>query len=127
MTTQKITSTLSPAPVASYSQGLRVGSHLYLAGQGGFDVATGELVGPGVREQTRQTLQNLKNVIEEAGGSMADVVSVRVFISEHSEFAGMNEAYGEFFVDPYPVRTTVSAGLAPGMKVEIEAIAVLSD
>jgi len=58
---------------------------------------------------------------------MDDIVTVRVFISEHGEFAGMNEVYGEFFTEPYPARTTVSAGLGPGMKVEIDAIAILED
>lgn len=117
----------APAPVASYSQGVRLGNTLYLAGQGGFDAKTGELVGEDVRDQTRQTLQNLKYVVEAAGGNMNDIVTVRVFINEHSEFAGMNEVYGEFFDKPFPARTTVSAGLGPGMKVEIDAIAVLGD
>lgn len=121
----KISTDKAPTPVASYSQGIRVGQTLYLAGQGGFDPATGELAGPDVQSQTRQTLTNLRTVLEAAGATMDDLVSVRVFISEHSEFAGMNEVYGEFFAEPFPVRTTVSAGLAPGMKVEIEGIAVL--
>lgn len=126
MAKTEISTELAPAPVASYSQAVRQGNTLYLAGQGGFDAKTGELVGDDVRDQTRQTLQNLKYVVEAAGGDMNDIVTVRVFISEHSEFAGMNEVYGEFFDKPYPARTTVSAGLGPGMKVEIDAIAVLA-
>jgi len=126
MSKRKIMTPLAPVPVAAYSQGIRIGDHLYLAGQGGFDVATGRLVAPDVVEQTRQTLSNLRHVVEEAGGTMDDIVSVRVYITEHDDFVGMNEAYGEFFDEPYPVRTTVSAGLAPGMKVEIDAIAVLT-
>ncbi|MEV8136758.1 RidA family protein [Microbacterium aurantiacum] len=122
-----ISTPLTPTPVASYSQAVRRGNQLFLAGQGGFDATTGELAGPGVREQTRQTLQNLQHVVEAAGGTMDDIVTVRVFISEHGEFAGMNEVYGEFFTEPYPARTTVSAGLGPGMKVEIDAIAILED
>ena len=126
MTKQEITTELAPMPVASYSQAVKVGTSLYLAGQGGFDATTGELVGEDIRDQTRQTLQNLKYVMEAAGGTMNDIVTVRVYISEHGEFAGMNEVYGEFFDKPYPARTTVSAGLGPGMKVEIDAIALLA-
>lgn len=125
MSKSVISTPLAPTPVASYSQAVRRGNQLFLAGQGGFDATSGELAGPGVREQTRQTLQNLRHVVEAAGGTMGDIVTVRVFISEHSEFAGMNEVYGEFFNEPYPARTTVSAGLGPGMKVEIDAIAIL--
>lgn len=126
MTRQEITTNLAPMPVASYSQAVKVGTSLYLAGQGGFDANTGQLVGEDIRDQTRQTLQNLKYVIEAAGGTMNDIVTVRVYISEHAEFTGMNEVYGEFFEKPYPARTTVSAGLGPGMKVEIDAIALLA-
>lgn len=126
MTKQEITTDLAPMPVAAYSQAVKIGTSLYLAGQGGFDAKTGQLVGEDIRDQTRQTLQNLKYVIEAAGGTMNDIVTVRVYINEHAEFAGMNEVYGEFFEKPYPARTTVSAGLGPGMKVEIDAIAVLA-
>ena len=127
MTKKAITTPLAPTPVASYSQAILRGNQLFLAGQGGFDVATGALVGAGIEEQTRQTLHNLKQVVEAAGGTMDDIVTVRVFISEHGEFPGMNSVYGEFFTEPYPARTTVSAGLGPGMKVEIDAVAVLGD
>ncbi len=117
----------APRPVASYSQAVRAGNVLALAGQGGFDAGTGELVGPGIEEQTRQTLRNLQYVLEEAGASWADVVSVRVFVTDHAEFAGMNAVYGEFFAEPYPVRTTVFCRLAPGMRVEIDALAVVDN
>ncbi|WP_299168978.1 RidA family protein [uncultured Arthrobacter sp.] len=126
MAKTEISTELAPTPVASYSQAVRLGNTVYLAGQGGFDAQTGKLVGEDVRDQTRQTLQNLKYVVEAAGGNMNDLVTVRVFINEHSEFEGMNEVYGEFFEKPYPARTTVSAGLGLGMKVEIDAVAVLA-
>jgi reactive intermediate/imine deaminase len=127
MTKQAVFTAKAPRPVASYSQAVRKGPVLSLAGQGGFDVATGELAGPGIEEQTRQTLRNLQFVLEAAGASWDDVVSVRVFVTEHSEFAGMNKVYGEFFSEPYPARTTVFCRLAPGMKVEIDALAVVAD
>jgi 2-iminobutanoate/2-iminopropanoate deaminase len=125
MTKQAVYTDKAPTPVASYSQAVRHGNMLFLAGQGGFDAATGSLVGDGIEEQTRQTLRNLQYVLEAAGGSWDDVVSVRAFVTEHAEFAGMNAVYGEFFSEPYPARTTVFCRLAPGMKVEIDAIAVL--
>jgi 2-iminobutanoate/2-iminopropanoate deaminase len=125
MTKQAIYTDKAPTPVASYSQAVRHGNLLFLAGQGGFDAATGRLVGDDIGEQTRQTLRNLQYVLEAAGGSWDDVVTVRVFVTEHAEFAGMNAAYSEFFSEPFPARTTVFCRLAPGMKVEIDAIAVL--
>ena len=124
---KQIHTSLTPTPVAAYSQAVRHGNLVFLAGQGGFDCATGQLVGTDVASQTRQTLMNLKNVIEAAGASMNDFVTVRVFISDHAEFAEMNRVYQEFFTEPFPARTTVSAGLGPGMKVEIDAIAVVDE
>jgi reactive intermediate/imine deaminase len=126
MTQTSITTPLAPVPVAAYSQAVKVNETVYLAGQGGFDPATGELAGDDMAGQTRQALTNLRHVIEAAGGSLADFVSVRVFITDHALFPEMNEVYGEFFAAPYPARTTVTTGLGPGMKVEIDAIAVLS-
>lgn len=121
----EIRTSLVPSPIGSYSQAVRHGDTLYLAGQVGLDAATRTLVSEDVTEQTRQTLRNLGHVIAAAGGSLNDLVTVRVFISDQAEFAGMNLAYGEFFEPPYPARTTVSTGLAPGLKVEIDGIAVL--
>lgn len=127
MTKQAFVTEKAPQPVAAYSQAIRKGNMLFLAGQGGFDATTGALVSGGVEEQTRQTLRNLQYVLEAAGASWDDVVSVRAYVTEHAEFAGMNAVYGEFFNEPYPVRTTVFCRLAPGMLVEIDAVAVLGD
>lgn len=124
MKKQAITTDKAPTPVASYSQAVRRGNMIFLAGQGGLDAATGQLVGDRIEDQTRQTLRNLQYVLEAAGASFDDIVSVRVFVTEHAEFAGMNDVYGEFFNEPYPARTTVFCQLAPGMKVEIDAVAI---
>ncbi|MEO6309246.1 MAG: RidA family protein, partial [Leifsonia sp.] len=70
---------------------------------------------------------NLRTVLEAGGGSLKDLVTVRVYLSDDSEFAGMNQAYGQFFEAPFPARTTVSAGLGPGMKVEIDAVAYIDE
>ncbi len=115
----------APQPIASYSQAVRTGNLLFLSGQGGIDASTGELVSDDIGEQTRQTLRNLQHLLEAAGASWENVVSVRAFVTEHDEFPGFNDMYGEFFQEPFPARTTVFCDLAPGMKVEIDAIAVL--
>ncbi len=117
---------LAPVPVGPYSQAVRVGPFIYLAGQGGF-TASRELVGEDVGAQTAQAFTNLKTVLEAGGGSLKDLVTVRVYLSDDSEFAGMNQAYAQFFEAPFPARTTVSAGLGPGMKVEIDAVAYIDE
>ncbi|WP_427008634.1 RidA family protein [Pseudarthrobacter sp. H2] len=121
---KEIQTPLAPVPVGPYSQAVRVGPFIYLAGQGGFTAAR-ELVAEDVGAQTKQAFTNLINVLEAGGGSLKDLVSVRVYLSDDSEFAGMNDAYAQFFEAPFPVRTTVSAGLGPGMKVEIDAVAII--
>jgi enamine deaminase RidA (YjgF/YER057c/UK114 family) len=76
----------------------------------------------GIGEQTRVTLQNLRQAVEAAGGTMDDVVQVQVYITKHEDFAGMNEVYGTFFRSPYPNRATLVAGnLIPGGLIEIMA------
>ncbi|MFL6073721.1 MAG: RidA family protein [Mycobacteriales bacterium] len=114
----------APAPAGPYSQGVRRGSVLALAGQAGFDPATGQLV-DGVAAQTRQALTNLGAVLAEAGASFADVVMMRVYLTDPEHFAVMNQVYSEFVTAPFPGRTTVYVGLPPGMLVEIDGLAVL--
>lgn len=125
MPKEEIRTPHAPLPLGSYSQGVRAGSHLYLAGQCGFDPASRELVSEDAGEQTRQALANLRSVIEAAGGDMSDLVTVRVYISSDDDWADVNAAYGEFFERPFPARTTVAAGLGPGIRVEIDGIAAL--
>jgi 2-iminobutanoate/2-iminopropanoate deaminase len=115
----------APPPAGPYSSCVRIGDIVAAAGQAGFD-ATGALV-DGIAAQTRQTLRNLLANLESGGATSNDVISVRVFLTDPSQFAVMNEAYAEFFDDPYPARTTVYVTLPPGMLVEIDALAVLPD
>lgn len=116
----------APPPVASYSQGIRAGNMLAVAGQAGFDPATGDLVGEDVAAQTRQTLTNIQRILEAGGASFADVIQIRVFLTDVEDFAAMNEVYAEFVTDPYPVRTTVYVDLPGNMLVEIDALAVVA-
>ena len=114
----------APQPVANYSQATRVGDLVFLAGQGGFNPATGKLVGPDMASQTRQALSNLREVLAAAGLDFANIASIRYFITDHSLFPEMNEIHGTFFPSPpFPARTTVTTGLGPDMLVEIDAIA----
>jgi len=120
-----ITTQDAPAPVASYSQAVRKGPILQVAGQGPGDPATGEFVPGGVAEQTRQTLRNVRAILAAAGASFDDVVMMRVYLTDPAHFAAMNEVYTEVMTSPFPARTTVFVGLAPNMLVEIDALAVL--
>lgn len=109
-------------PKAPYSPVVVSGDHVYTAGQVAFD-ASGTVVSGGVEEQTRQVLANLRACLEAAGCSLADVVKVNAFLTDLGEFDAFNRVYRETFSEPYPARTTVQAGLAPGLLVEIEAVA----
>lgn len=122
---QEIKTPLAPNPAASYSQGIKVGNTLYIAGQGPLNVQTGT-VPEGVFEQTKQVLTNIKNILEAGGASMKDVVKVTAHLQDMGDFAEFNTAYGEFFTEPYPVRTTVQSGLSD-ILVEIDVIAVISE
>jgi 2-iminobutanoate/2-iminopropanoate deaminase len=120
-----ITTPDAPSPVASYSQAVRKGPILQVAGQGGVDPSTGEFVGPGVTEQTRQVMTNIQTILRAGGADFDDVVMMRVYLTDTSHFAAMNEVYSEFVTSPFPARTTVYVGLPPGMLVEIDALAVI--
>ena len=115
----------APRPAADYSQGVRKGGILQVAGQVPIDPVTGEIAGDTVEEQTRRTLENVRAVLEAAGASFDDVVMLRVYLTRREDFAAMNSVYGEFVTEPFPARTTLFAGLAEGLLVEIDALAVV--
>ncbi len=109
-------------PKAPYSPVVVSGDLVYTAGQVAFD-ASGTLVAGGIAEQTTQVLANLRACLLAAGCTLDDVVKVNVFLVDLAEFDAFNEAYRAAFAEPYPVRTTVQAGLPGGIRVEIEAVA----
>lgn len=115
-----------PPPAGPYSHAIVVNNQIFLSGQGPLDPLTNDLVGSSIQEQVRQTLANIERILNHGGFAKGDLVSVRVFLSTLEDFAGMNDAYGEFFgtIDSLPVRTTVQVGLPRGMLVEIDAMAV---
>jgi len=119
------TSPGTPPPAGPYTPAVRIGSVVAGSGQAGI---TGEgVVLDGVGAQTRQAFTNLLAHLASAGASADDVISVRVFLTDIEHFDAMNEVYREFFTDPYPARSTIYVGLPPGLLVEIDAMAVLSN
>ena len=116
----------APKPVGPYSQATRAGGFIFCAGQGSFDPATGQPLGGGIKEQTRQVLRNLQAVLEAGGSGLDRVVKVTVFLSDWKYFGEMNEAYAEFFgANHPPARSTVQGQRWPeGQLVAIDAIAL---
>lgn len=122
---QAIATQQAPAAIGSYSQAIEAGGMVFVSGQLPIDPATGEFAEGGVKELTRQSLNNVKHILEAAGLSMDNVVKTVVFLADMADFAEMNEAYAEFFRAPFPARAAVAVKTLPkGARVEIEAIAV---
>jgi 2-iminobutanoate/2-iminopropanoate deaminase len=111
------------------SPGLVAGPYVFLSGQVATDPKTGKLVGDDIRSQTAQVIDRLSLLLREVGLSLADVVKTTVFLTDMSDFEQMNEIYGNRFTQPMPTRSTIGvAALAiPGLRVEIEAIALRRD
>ncbi len=115
--------THAPPPAGPYSQSVRKGSVVAAAGQAGFTPEG--VLRAGVREQTRQTLENLHHTLAASGADWGDVVSLRVYLVDVAHFEAMNEVYAQVLSEPYPARTTVYVTLPPGLLVEIDALAVV--
>jgi 2-iminobutanoate/2-iminopropanoate deaminase len=115
----------SSSPVADAN---RAGNHVWIVVIAE-DPRTGEITKGGIEAQTRQALRNLDQAVRAAGGTLADIVDVRVFLVDRADAKGMNSVYAEFFKAPYPVRATVVVKelLADGLRIEITATAVLAD
>lgn len=126
MSKTEIRTDKAPTPVAAFSQGVVKNGILQVAGQVGFDPETGDIVGDTVAEQTRQALRNVVAVLEAGGSSLADVMMMRVYLTDTAHFAEMNKVYDEFMTEePFPARTTVYVGLPAKLLVEIDALAVV--
>lgn len=121
-----ISTTSAPAAIGPYSQAIDCGAFLVTSGQVPFDPATGVIVEGGIEEQTRQSLNNVKAILEAAGLTMDNVVKTTVFLQNMGDFAAMNAVYAEFFTEgQYPARSAVEvAALPKGALVEIETICV---
>jgi 2-iminobutanoate/2-iminopropanoate deaminase len=114
----------APTPAGPYSQSVRIGTTIAVAGQAGIDRETGTFAAPDVGSQTVQTFKNIAACLKASGATLDDVIRVDVYLSDMADFAAMNAEYIKVFSAPYPARTTVGVSLPPGMKVEITAFAV---
>jgi 2-iminobutanoate/2-iminopropanoate deaminase len=114
-----------PKPAVPYSNGVKAGGFLFIAGQVGVDPTNGKLKSSSIKEQTEQALANMTAVLEAAGSSMKHVVKTTVFISDFKDFQEMNKVYAGFFPDNQPARSTIQVVLYDGFKVEIEAVAII--
>jgi len=113
----------APQPAGPYSQGIEANGFFYTAGFGPQNPTTGALA-DSVADQTRQVLRNVQAVLAERGLTMDDCVKTTVHLADLADFTEFNEVYGEFFSEPYPVRTTVGSQLA-NILVEIDVVAVI--
>lgn len=118
-----VTAAGAPPALGPYSHAVRAGGLLFCSGQIPLDPETGRMVEGGPAEQTRQCLRNLEAVCEAAGARLADAARCGIFVTDLGAFAEVNEAYGAFFADAPPARSTVEVSALPaGAAVEIEAI-----
>ena len=112
-------------PVGPYSQAIKASVFIFVAGEKGMDPATKQIVPGGIEPETRQTLENIKAILEEAGSNMDLVVSTFVFMMDLNQFSKMNAIYAEYFKANPPGRTTVEVKSLPaGAHIEITAIAL---
>lgn len=113
----------APAAVGTYSQGVAVGGTYYFSGQIGIDPATGNLV-DGFSAQLKQVMKNIDGLLSSQGLSRESIIKTSIFLTDLNNFAEVNQAYVEFFKEPYPARSTVEVSKLPkGALVEIEVIA----
>lgn len=127
MANQVINTSQAPAAIGPYVQGYKAGNTIYVSGQLGIDMATGELA-DGVEAQAKCSMANLGAILKEAGATPADVVKTTVFIASMGDFATVNKVYGEFFGENFPARSCIEVGALPkGGLVEVECVAVVSE
>jgi 2-iminobutanoate/2-iminopropanoate deaminase len=126
MSREVILSLDAPKPVSAYSQAIKDGSLLFLAGQIPLDPVSGQLVTGDIAAETDRIIENMRAVLGAAGASLSNVVKTTVYLTSMADFAAFNQAYSRHFVNQPPARTTVAVVALPlGARVEIEAIAAL--
>ncbi|MGL5050212.1 MAG: RidA family protein [Cetobacterium sp.] len=119
-----INTTKAPAAIGPYSQAIEINGTLYVSGQIPFVPETMTVISDDVKEQTKQSLENVKAILEEAGYTLADVVKAVVFIKDMNDFASINEVYSQYLGEVKPARACVEVARLPrDVKVEIEVIA----
>ncbi|MCQ2687224.1 RidA family protein [Helicobacter pylori] len=120
-----IHSTLAPKAIGPYSQAIATSDLVFVSGQLGIDVSTGEFKGADIHSQTTQSMENIKAILKEAGLGMDSVVKTTILLKSLDDFAVVNGIYGSYFKEPYPARATFQVAKLPkDALVEIEAIAI---
>lgn len=128
MTTERIITDEAPQSDNPYSQGIRAGNTLYVSGYGPVDPETGDTAEGGLQIQTEQVLENIENTVVAAGGSLADLVKVTVYLTDLDEYDAVNEAYRAQFSSTPPARVCVEVSRLPDdVTVEMDAIAYLGE
>ncbi|HGW3982698.1 TPA: RidA family protein [Acinetobacter baumannii] len=126
MSRQVIHTENAPAAIGTYSQAILVGNTLYLSGQIGLDPYSMELV-DGIEAQIRRVFDNLKAVCEAAGGTLAGIAKLNIFLTDLSNFQLVNQIMGEYFAQPYPARAALGvASLPKGALVEMDGIVIIN-
>lgn len=121
---KQISTQNAPAAIGPYSQAIEVNGFVYASGQLPIDPATGAFPEGGVKEQTRQSILNVKAILEEAGLALSNVVKTTVYLADMGDFAAMNEVYLQFFAQPFPARSAIAVKALPkGALVEVEVVA----
>lgn len=122
-----INSKEAPAAIGPYSQAIKAAGMVFLSGQIPLDPVSGEISGDSIEAQTEQVMKNIKAVLNEAGSGLDKVVKTTIYLADLGDFAVVNGIYGSYFIDSPPARATVEvSGLPKGVKVEIDAIALVS-
>ena len=126
MSKQIIQTSKVPAPIGPYSQAVIANGFLFASGQVAFNPATGELVLSDIQSETRQVMENIKAILEEAKLSFAHVVKTTIFLSDMKLFAQVNEVYGSYFTAQFPARETVAVKTLPrNVNIEVSITAVI--
>ena len=113
----------APQAIGTYSQAVKVGTTVYMSGQIPLDPATMELVGDDIEKQIKRVFDNLAAVAEAAGGSLADVAKLNIFLTDLAHFPTVNEIMATYFNEPYPARAAIGvASLPKGAQVEMDAV-----
>ena len=127
MSKQVIQTNKVPAPIGPYSQAVIANGFLFASGQIAFDPATGELVLASIQAETKQVMENIKAILEEAGIHFGHIVKTTIFLSDMQLFAEVNEVYGSYFSSDFPARETVAVKTLPrNVNVEISITAVIN-
>jgi len=123
-----IASPKAPAAIGPYSQAIQAGNTLYISGQLGLCKETGDFVSQDVQEQAKKALENMGNILEEAGCTFKNVVKCTVLLADINDFAKVNEIYSQFFSEAVPARAAYQCAALPKLgRVEIEAIAIVGE